>query len=152
MYWRTVVLEHFFVNKGYEVCDSDLIAITRLRGASLKTLAFPMCCISMLYSPIEADEGYYDDVYPDGPCSITDYRWPFYLDQVPDHIQSKVIEDIAEPLNRKWSPLSLAEMPKAVINRFEDMQATYLSTLVADQTICGECGQSRTQVSSNPSI
>ena len=100
-----------------------------------------MCCITLLYSPIlEAeDEGYYDDIHPD-----FDGYLPYYLSNVPLHIQAKVIEDIAEPLNRKWSPISWAEMPNAVINRFDDMQTTYLSTLLADQSVCGEWGHTQT--------
>jgi hypothetical protein len=106
-----------------------------------------LCCISLLYSPIEADEGYYDEMHPDAYNT----HIPYFLDQVPHHIQSKVIEDIGEPLNRKWSPISLAEMPKAVINRFDDMQTTYLSTLLEDQTICGESRGPQTKASPNAS-
>ncbi|CAG2167668.1 unnamed protein product [Oppiella nova] len=136
--WRCKRL-HSLTIIGYEVCDADLIAITRLRGSSLQHFSFPLCCISLLHSPIAEDEGYYDDYF--------DRRLTYFLDDAPQHLQTKVIEDIAQPLDRKWTPMTYEQLPSAVINGFNSMQTTYLSTILRDQTICGEshrCNQSTT--------
>lgn len=105
---------------GFEVCDADLIAITRLRSSTLLELNFPSCCISLLHSPISEDEGYYDDD-------------KFYLDGAPWTIKRKIIEDIAKPLNRTWTPMHFDELPKGVVNRYDSAESTYLSTLLSDQ-------------------
>ncbi|CAG2113242.1 unnamed protein product [Medioppia subpectinata] len=127
--WRSRQLQSLTII-GYEVCDSDLIAITRLRGSSLRHFSFPLCCISLLHSPIAEDEGYYDDYF--------DRRMTYFLDGAPQHIQTKVIEDIAQPLDRRWTPLTYEQLPNAVTNSVNSMQTTYLSTILRDQTICGE--------------
>jgi hypothetical protein len=94
-----------------------------LRGSTLKQFLFPLCCISLLHSPIAEDEGYYDDD-------------KFFLDGAPLSIQRKVIEDISKPLNREWKPMNFDELPNAVINRYDEMQTTYLSTILMDQNSC----------------
>ncbi|XP_054159015.1 F-box only protein 33-like [Oppia nitens] len=127
--WRSKQL-HSLTIIGYEVCDADLIAITRLRGTSLKNFMFPLCCISLLHSPIAEDEGYYDDYF--------DRRIAYLLDGAPQHIQTKVIEDIAQPLNRKWTPMTFDQLPNALINGCNSLQTTYLSTILRDQTLCDE--------------
>jgi hypothetical protein len=111
-----------FSYSGFEVCDADLIAITRLRGQSLKELNFPSCCISLLHSPIAEDEGYYDQ----------DDK--FYLDCAPLSLQNKIIDDIAKPLNRNWTPMSFNELPKAVVNKYDHADTTYLMELLSDES------------------
>lgn len=105
---------------GFEMSEADLTAITRLRGSFLKEFKFPTCCISLVQSPGLEDEGYYE-------------HDKFYLDMAPSSVRKKIIESIAEPLNRTWSPISVDKLPKTLFEDQYSPSTTYLREILSEQ-------------------
>jgi len=90
--WRCKNLEELTLI-GFELSEIDLLAITRLRGDSLKQLLVPDCCIYLMNSKMLEDEGYYEED-------------KVFLDYASNSIHNQVISEIAKPLNRSWTPLN----------------------------------------------
>jgi len=106
---------------GYEISEHDLIAISRLRGQSLKELQVPSCCISLLQLPVPEDEGYSDDD-------------KFFLDMAPKALREPILGEIRKSLNKpNWSPIQLGQLPKAICDPREAPMSAYLQQLLHEQ-------------------
>lgn len=99
-------LPFFFT--GYEVGADSLIAISRLRGAQLRELEVPACCISS--TQLEESE------------QLT-------RQEALEHMQ----DEVSYGLQRFWQPTSVWELPLAVRSDNVDADGAYLDVLLRDQ-------------------
>jgi F-box protein 33 len=106
--WKCMNLKDFTVI-GYEVSQDDLIAIARLRGQQLCTLAVPSCCVATIE---EEDDNFW--------VSFGNYG-------------SEFISEVSRCLGQTWEPISDQCLHPAVMDSQADAETAYLHILQQDQ-------------------